>query len=89
MVMISVTSQLAWNYCNPKQQWAYVHKQSNEELVWIPYLKRKRVNGERKLDVTFEPASAVKSLTSFLASCLRCHKDNTIKKPVQNYTINL
>ena len=69
-----------------------LHKQLikwRKGLAWIPYCKRNRVNGGRTLDVwqiisvVFEPASAVKSLTLFLPSFLRCHKD------IANYTGSL
>ena len=51
-------------------------------MVWIPYWERKRFfNVGITLDVyyivrvVFELASAFKSLTSFVTSFLRCHKD--------------
>ena len=43
-------------------------------MVWIPYWKGKKVNGQYN-KVVFESASAVKSLTSFLIPILRYHKE--------------
>ena len=60
-----------------------LHKQLTKRrngLVWIPYWGEKgkwweNIGCITIIRVVFEPVSAVKSLPSFLASFLGCHKD--------------